>query len=124
MKYLIMTTMILTAAGEATAAKAATCADAGIPGLYIQAATTGREAARNNLGAAMFNVIRCLSSGGITLPKSQLRGPYSIAIEYLAFTRQVSIKLVSDEEIDALARQLPKSKDKNKKEDCSGGCHD
>lgn len=112
----------LAAAGAASAAPAKTCADPGVAGLLMQAAVTGKEAARQNLGSALFNLIRCLSSEGVALPKSQLRGPYAIAVEYLAYSSQVSIALVSDEEIDAMARLLPKAKDDKK--DATGGYYD
>jgi len=116
--------IVLASAAWAGAAQPKTCADPGIAGLYWQAASTGQETARNGLGTAMFTVIRCLATGGVALPKSQLRGPYTIAIEYLSYASQVSISFVSDEEIDAMARLLPKCKADKTKKVCSGGCYD
>lgn len=114
----------LASAGAASAAQAKTCSDPGVAGLYMQAALTGKDTARQNLGSALFTLIRCLSTGGVSLPKSQLRGPYAVAVEYLAYTRQVSISPVSDEEIDAMARLLPKAKDDKNKKDAAGGSYD
>lgn len=123
-KYALSILITLASAGAAAAAETRTCNDPGVAGLYMQASLTGKESARQNLGSALFTLIRCLSTSGVALPKSQLRGPYSIAVEYLAYTSKVSIALVSDEEIDAMARLLPKAKAEKNKKDTSGGSYD
>lgn len=123
-KYALTILISLFAAGTASAAQAKTCSDPGVAGLYMQAAVTGKDTARQSLGSALFTLIRCLSAGGVALPKSQLRGPYAVAVEYLAYTSQISLALVSDEEIDAMARLLPKAKDDNNKKNTAGGSYD
>ncbi len=122
MKFFLAFILLSVAAAEVSAGQLKTCPDPGIAGFYKRAASTGQLAARQDLGTAIFAAVQCLATGGGTLPKSHLRGPYAVAVGYLAFTKKVDISMVSDDEIDAMARRLPKGK--GVKKNCGRGCYD
>lgn len=91
------------------------CKDPGIAGLFQQAITTGMESDRKALGTALYSAVLCITKTNGPLPKSHLRGPFAVVIEYLAFVRQVSIDIVSDDTIDAMARRIKPGKSRKVK---------
>ena len=123
MQSTILLVIMLFAAASAAMAQSQVCGGnvKKLEMLYAAAVATGGQAENAALAQALFPISTCLADKG-ALPASGLKGKYAIYWEIWSALSGTTITLVTDAEISAIARRLPKSKSKCPKKAACGGC--